>query len=136
MTDTLHLPSINISEANDNSSTIENSNIDSYNSKRTSNSSSLHPTHPHTWWDESQLDLDLAEDPILIAPTNKKQKLKEKFMGTMRHHSQHPQQQRTSWMSSSSTNSSLYSTHSLSTSPRSKLSRSFLQLRQWITKKH
>ncbi|SAM08939.1 hypothetical protein [Absidia glauca] len=116
--------------------------------KRPSDTSSIQP--PHTWWDESQLDLDLADDSILgIGPEeqlNRKQRFKQKLITTMKHthpsHTHNHNHQRSSWLSSSSSNSSLSSAHSLSTpslsqpsSSYSKLSRPFVQLKH-LLKKH
>ncbi|CAO3597550.1 unnamed protein product [Absidia cylindrospora] len=109
--------------------------------KRPSDTSSIQPSH--TWWDESQLDLDLADDSInggAEEQLNRKQRLKQKLITTMKH----THHQRTSWMSNSSSSSSISSTHSLSTpsisqTPSShsylKLPRPFTQLKH-LLKKH
>ncbi|ORX58320.1 hypothetical protein DM01DRAFT_1333972 [Hesseltinella vesiculosa] len=101
------------------------------------------PQQHYAFWDDSQLDIDLAE-PHNQGLHKHRHRFKDKFLHPMRQSSSSQQQsERMSWISSSSTRSSLSSNRSLTYGPSSpstfsysKLSRPFVHLKHFIIKKH
>ncbi|KAI8062725.1 hypothetical protein BC940DRAFT_308230 [Gongronella butleri] len=132
----------------------------------TTSSTPSHELHPtYAYWDDSQLDIDLADTSVGQDMTHgggggghshgRRQRFKEKFLHPIRHSVSAPSStsahsaahRRSSWISASSTRSSLSSTHSLSyaatatshstrASNDTKLSHTFRQLKHLFIKKH